>query len=175
MCEDAKEVRISRAGMERARHKVNRTSNIGSALAVAFAVFIVDRLLKFAVESFMRVGESVTVIPGLLRLTYVTNPGGAFGTLSGRGILLIVGSLLAVFMVLYILATGKTSRLVGVGCGLILGGTVGNLFDRLVSGQVTDYLGLFYVFNAADFAIIFGLATLLLAALRGRGPGKKRA
>lgn len=150
---------------------MNRTSNIGSALAGAFTVFIVDRLLKLAVESYMRVGESVTVIPGLLRLTYVTNPGGAFGSLPGRGILLMVGSLLAVCMVLYILATGKTSRLVVAGCGLILGGTVGNLYDRVASGQVTDYLSLFYVFNAADFAIIVGLGVLLLAALRSRRHG----
>lgn len=150
---------------------MNRTSSIGRALAVAFAVFIVDRILKLAVESFMRVGESVTVILGLLRLTYVTNAGGAFGSLPGRGVLLIVGSLLAVGMVVYILATGKTSKFATVGCGLILGGTVGNLFDRVVSGQVTDYLSLFYIFNAADFAIIVGLGALLLASLLGRGRG----
>ena len=150
---------------------MNRTSNIGSALSVAFIVFIVDRVLKLTVESFMRVGESVTVIPGLLRLTYVTNPGAALGTLPGRDVLLVVGSLLAVCVAMYILVTGKISRLVAVGCGLILGGTVGNLFDRVVSGQVTDYLSLFYVFNAADFAIIAGLGALLLAALRGLGRG----
>lgn len=144
---------------------MNRTGSVGGALAVAFAVFIVDRMLKLAVESYMRAGESVTLIPGLLRLTYVTNPGGAFGSFPGRGALLMIGSLLAVGVVTYILVTGKASRLVGVGCGLILGGTAGNLFDRILSGQVTDYLSLFYVFNAADFAIIAGLGALFVAAL----------
>ena len=148
---------------------MNRTSNIGSALAVALGVFVVDRICKLAVEGFMRVGESVTVIPGLLRLTYVTNSGGAFGTLPGRGVLLTVGSLLAVGVVVHILLRGKTSRIVVGGCGLILGGTVGNLFDRVISGRVTDYLSLFYVFNAADFAIIAGVGALLVVALGGTG------
>ncbi|MGB3684131.1 MAG: signal peptidase II [Rubrobacteraceae bacterium] len=153
---------------------MNRTSNIGSALAIAFGVFIVDRVLKLAVESFMRVGESVTIVPGLLRLTYVTNPGGAFGTLPGQGVLLMAGSLLALGVVAYILFTDRISRLTGAGAGLVLGGTVGNLFDRVVSGQVTDYLSLFYVFNAADFAIIAGVGALLTAALRGQAAGRGR-
>lgn len=161
--------------MKSGTREVNRTSNIGSALAVAFAVFIVDRILKLAVESFIRVGESVTVIPGLLRLTYVTNSGGAFGSLPGRGVLLMVGSLLAVGVVVYILVTGKPSRFSTIGCGLILGGTAGNLFDRVVSGQVTDYLSLFYIFNAADFAIMAGLGALLLASLLVRGRGSTGA
>lgn len=155
-------------------YRVNRVTNIGGALAVALAVFIVDRILKVTVESFMRLGESVTVIPGLLRLTYVTNTGGAFGTLPGWGALLIVGSVLALGTVAYILIKGKASGLISVGCGLILGGTVGNLFDRIFSGRITDYLSLFYVFNAADFAIIAGIGALLVAALGGPGRQRRR-
>jgi signal peptidase II len=70
--------------------------------------------------------------------------------------------------VLWMLFSGPPSRLTSLGCGLILGGAAGNLLDRLATGEVTDYVhfSFWYIFNAADAAIVAGVATLLLAALR---------
>lgn len=144
-----------------------------AAFGIAFAVLVVDQALKRAVEGSLQVGQSVALIPGLLELTYAKNPGGAFGTLPGQSVVLLVGSLLAVAVVVWILFSGEPSRPTIAGCGLVLGGTAGNLLDRVVAGQVTDYLHLVYVFNAADFAIIAGVGTLLVAGLHGwrRGAG----
>ena len=138
------------------------------ALALAFAVFLVDQGLKKLIEGSMRLGESTPVIPGVLQLTYIKNGGGAFGILDGRGGLLLLGSVVAVAFVLWMLLEGPATRLMSAGCGLVLGGAAGNLFDRLTTGEVTDYVhfSFWYVFNAADVAVVIGVFVLLLATLR---------
>lgn len=118
----------------------------------------------------MQSAESVVLLPGVLDLTYIGNPGGAFGLFGGRSLLLLFASLLAVAAVYWVLATGKSSRTLMAGAGLIIGGTASNLLDRVVARQVTDYLRLSvfpYIFNVADVAIIVG-AGLLLAGLLSR-------
>jgi signal peptidase II len=139
------------------------------ALALALVVFVVDQEIKSAVEGSMRVGESIALVPGFLSITYIKNDGGAFGILSGSQILLLVGSTVAVVVVLWMLLSGKPTRLTTLGCGLILGGAAGNLLDRLTAGEVTDYVhfSFWYIFNAADAAIVVGVGLLLLSALRG--------
>ena len=88
----------------------------------------------------MRLGESVPVIEDLLYLTYIKNPGGAFGILGGQGTVLLLGSAVAVAFVLWMLLAGPPNRLTAIGCGLVLGGAAGNLLDRLAEGEVTDYV-----------------------------------
>jgi signal peptidase II len=138
------------------------------ALGLALAVFLLDQGLKAIVENSMRTGESHTVIPGLLSITYVRNDGGAFGILGGSQLLLMAGSVVAVGVVLWMLLDGGSSRLTILGCGLILGGAAGNLLDRLSTGEVTDFVhfSFWYVFNAADAAITVGVAALIFSALR---------
>jgi signal peptidase II len=141
------------------------------ALGLALAVFLLDRGLKAVVESSMRPGESIPVIPGFLSITHVRNAGGAFGILGGSPSVLLVGSIVAVGIVLWMLFAGKSSRVATLGCGLILGGAAGNLLDRLSTGEVTDYVhfSFWYVFNAADAAITVGVAALLLSAFYPAG------
>jgi signal peptidase II len=83
-------------------------------------------------------------------------------------LILLVGSTVAVVVVLWMLLSGRPSTLTMLGCGLILGGAAGNLLDRLSSGEVTDYVhfSFWYIFNAADAAIVAGVGLLLLSALR---------
>jgi len=143
------------------------------ALAIAVFVFVVDRGLKALVESSMRLGESIPLIPGFLSLTYIRNDGGAFGILGGSRVVLLLGSAVAIGVVLWMLFSGSSSRLTSLGCGLILGGAAGNLLDRLTTGEVTDYVhfSFWYIFNAADAAIVVGVAILLLSALRPQEKG----
>ena len=141
------------------------------AFALALAVFLVDQGIKALVERTMRLGESVTLVPDLLYLTHIKNAGGAFGILSGQATVLLVGSAVAVAFVLWMLLAGPPTRPTVAGCGLVLGGAAGNLLDRLASGAVTDYVHFtfWYIFNAADAAIVAGVGLLLLAAF---GPEK---
>lgn len=147
---------------------MSRRTGALAALTLALAVFLVDRGLKSVVEGSMRLGESIVLIPNFLSITYIKNEGGAFGILAGNRSLLLAGSALAVGVVLWMLLAGRPSKLTAFGCGLILGGAAGNLLDRLSSGEVTDYVhfSFWYIFNAADAAIVVGVAALLLAALR---------
>lgn len=137
------------------------------ALALAGLVFGLDQILKLLVERSMSLNESIPLIPDFLSLTYIHNDGGAFGILGGSQVLLLVGSLVAVAVVLWMLVSGPPSRLTTVACGLILGGAAGNLADRLTSGYVTDYVhfDFWYIFNAADVGIVSGVLLLLFTAL----------
>ena len=145
-----------------------RRADLLVALGLALAVFVLDQGLKSVVEASMRAGESIPVVPGFLSITHVRNDGGAFGILGGSQLLLLVGSVVAVGVVLWMLFAGQRSRLATLACGLILGGAAGNLLDRLTTGEVTDYVhfSFWYVFNAADAAITVGAALLLLSTFR---------
>ena len=138
------------------------------AVVLTVAVFAVDQGLKWYVEDAMRVAESIEVVPVILTFTHIKIDGGAFGLLAGRGVILLAGSAVAVAVVVWMLFAGAPSRVTAVACGMILGGAAGNLLDRLQSGAVTDYVhfSFWYIFNAADAAIVAGVALLLLASLR---------
>jgi signal peptidase II len=153
------------------KRRGDRTGGLLRALATAALVFAVDQVVKAVVESSMRVGESIPLVPGLLSLTHIKNDGGAFGILGGSQLVLLAGSAVAVGVVLWMLLSGPTSRATTYGCGLILGGAAGNLLDRLTAGEVTDYVhfSFWYIFNAADAAITVGVGLLLLSALRPEG------
>lgn len=151
---------------------MSRLSAVLAAGGLGLLVFVLDQIAKRVVEGALGLGESVAVIPGVLRLTHIKNPGGAFGILDGSQVILLAGSVLAVAVVLWMLLASPPSRLTALGCGLVLGGAAGNLLDRLTNGEVTDYADLQFwplrewpIFNAADTAIVLGVALLLLAAL----------
>jgi signal peptidase II len=167
--------RITPAVENLPRHKehatTSRRTGLLIALGLALAIFILDQGLKAVVEGSMPPGESIPVIPGFLSITHIRNDGGAFGILGGSQLVLLLGSIVAVGVVLWMLFSEQSSRLTTLGCGLILGGAAGNLLDRLTNAEVTDYVhfSFWYVFNAADAAITVGVAALLLAALRPAG------
>lgn len=151
---------------------MRRGSGLLVALVLALAAFVADQGSKRLVEGSLRIGESVPALDGVLRFTYIKNPGGAFGILDGSQLVLVIGSFVAVAAVLWMLLAGPPPRLTVLGCGLILGGAAGNLFDRLTAGEVTDYMDLQFwpleqwpIFNAADTAIVVGVAALLISSL----------
>ena len=148
-------------------------------LFLAFAVFLLDQASKAVVAQWLVQGETRRLIPGLFNLTHVHNRGAAFGLLanvtSSVVLILLVGfSVAALVLVLSLLWRGPASRLAGWGLGLILGGALGNLFDRLYAGSVVDFLdfhlGPYHwpAFNLADSAIVVGAAVLMAEVLRSR-------
>ena len=147
-------------------------------LLLALVIFLLDQASKALVARTLAVGELRRVIPGFFNLTHTRNPGAAFGLLSNSDspwtvAFLILVSVAALALVGSLLWRGP-ARLAGVGLGLILGGALGNLFDRLQAGSVVDFLD-FHVggyhwpaFNLADSAIVVGAAALLAEVLRSR-------
>lgn len=145
----------------------------------AAAVYGVDRVTKVLAEVHLRDRPPVEVIPGVLQLRFTTNPGGAFGLFGGMAWLFAAVS--AVVIVAVVLSSRRIpATSTAVGLGLVLGGAVGNLTDRVIrgpgfSGEVVDFVDLHVwpVFNAADSAIVVGAAILVLTGLgRDRPPGR---
>lgn len=139
---------------------------------VAGAVYVIDRLTKLLAERTLQGGPPVEIIPGVFSLRFTTNPGGAFGLFGGLTWLFVTTSLV-VMVVVVVASVNLPGRTSAVGLGLVLGGAVGNLTDRVIrgpgfSGEVVDFLDfhLWPVFNMADSAIVLGAAVLLLYSLR---------
>ncbi|MDR1960976.1 MAG: signal peptidase II [Gracilibacteraceae bacterium] len=131
------------------------------------AIFIADRAAKYWVRGHMDIGESVSIIPNFFHLTYIMNPGAAFGFLSGQGWLFVVTGLLALGALIVFRRRVAALPAAAQCCvGLIAGGALGNLFDRLTLGEVVDFLDFkiwSYIFNLADSAIV--VSGILLCAL----------
>ena len=145
---------------------------------MALAVAGLDQLLKALAQHYLA-GQGMELIPGLADLVLIYNKGAAFGSFAGlaQGRWLLIGlTLLAVAIILWVVARGSLAqgRLALTCLGLVLGGAVGNLIDRLRTGLVVDYvylhLGPYYwpAFNLADAAITIGGAVLAVQILRGK-------
>ena len=139
-------------------------------LLLAVAVIAADQLTKWWAVSTLP-GNPIELIPGVLFLRYVTNPGAAFGLLPGAGSFIALGAVAAVVRI--VLGVHRLpGRLEAVAMGLVLGGALGNLGDRLfrgpglLDGRVVDFVDFEYfpAFNVADSAITVGAALALLAA-----------
>ena len=121
-----------------------------------------DQLTKYLVRTNLLLGESWPD-EGFLRLTHGTNSGSAFGLFSSLTPLLIVASLVAIGFLIYFYRTHALPRpLLRFAIGMILGGAVGNLIDRLRVGSVVDFIdvGPWPIFNVADSSIVVGMALL---------------
>jgi len=131
---------------------------------IALLIVVADQLGKLWIRSNLAVGESVFEL-GFFRLTHVSNTGAAFGIFRGHTLPLTVVScvgiaLLLLYAFLFYRQFPQLDRwLAWTGLGLILGGTIGNLIDRLRLGYVTDFIdfGFWPAFNVADSAIVIGV------------------
>lgn len=133
-------------------------------LGIGILVFVIDQLVKHLVVSTMHLGQSLPVIKGIFHITYVLNPGAAFGMLEHQRWFFIVVALAAVLLgVAFYKKLQQESFLMRSGAGLLLGGAVGNLADRIQSGLVVDFLDfrIWPVFNIADVAICAGAGILI--------------
>lgn len=138
---------------------------------VAIVVFGLDRLSKAAVLSQFVPGESRLVVPHLLWWTYVQNNHGAFGLFGSSPLLLILLALIVLGVFAFAFKDQvRRSALVRVAFGMILGGAVGNIVDRLQHQWVVDFIDFKTiwpnVFNVADSAITIGVLLLVLSSLR---------
>jgi signal peptidase II len=153
---------------------------------IALLVVCFDQSAKWLVARSLALHDSTVIIPGLFRLTHVQNRGAAFGLFSDslsewKIAILISFSLIALVVVSALLWKNSHSMsTTGVALALILGGAVGNLWDRLISGHVVDFLD-FYIgsyhwpaFNIADSAIVVGALLLVAEILLAKSPTEQK-
>src|SRR5882672_3558391 len=154
---------------------------------IAFFVVLLDRLAKLAVERKIPLHDGIQIIPGFFRLTHLENRGAAFGLFADspsqwKVAILVLFSVVALVVVSVLLwKSSHAMSTTGVGLALILGGAIGNLWDRLAAGHVTDFL-LFYIgtyqwpaFNVADSAIVVGAGLLVFEILCTKTPAQEKA
>jgi len=159
--------------------------------ALASLLLLLDQLTKIAAHAWLRGRDVVVVVPDLLNLGYSRNPGGLFGYFRDlpdpwRALLLTLLPIVAIGLIVrFLLRHPAADRPTLFGLAAILGGATGNLVDRLLRGEVIDFIDVYVAapaladplvrwfgtahwptFNLADSAIVTGAGLLLLAALR---------
>ncbi|MFH1784431.1 MAG: signal peptidase II [bacterium] len=136
---------------------------------IALVLLILDQISKYIIANNMLPGESLPVINNIFHITYVENTGAAFGILKGQNFFFIVISIIAIVYIVFFSkkALGRTI-LPTVSLGIILGGILGNLADRLRLGCVVDFLDfqIWPVFNVADSGISVGAALLIIYLIK---------
>ncbi|MBU2102075.1 MAG: signal peptidase II [Candidatus Omnitrophota bacterium] len=158
------------------RGKRNQRIRIRVTWLTAALVFLADLALK----NYLRVnyaGESIPLVPNILHCTVVFNTGAAFGILQGKTTALAYTTIFFIILFLnFIKREGKGHLLFTIACGLIIGGALSNLFDRLVFGFVIDYIDIrvWPVFNLSDSCISVGAALLFLDSFRSKKPGSTK-
>ena len=150
-----------------------RSRRYGLMTLIVLTVVVLDQLTKWLVTSMMRLHESISIIPDLFSLTYIRNSGAAFGILAGshagfRLVFFGLTSMLALALLGTIYVRLSPADWIGqVSVASIFGGAVGNLIDRIRSGEVIDFLDFSLLghhwpaFNVADAAITVGVCFLI--------------
>jgi len=148
-----------------------RATRWGLFLGIAVVVVIVDQLSKAWLVANVAQGDAIDVVGDWLRLIHGRNDGGLFGLFQGSAIVLAIASLAVIGLIVAYHARARPSIVLSVALGLLLGGAIGNLIDRIRYGYVVDFVDAgigdirFYTFNVADSAISVAILLLILLAL----------
>ena len=166
---------------------MTKNSARSTYLLIAFTVVLVDRWTKHAVAQRIRLYSHIQIIPGFLRLTHTENTGAAFSLFADspapwKTTMLIGFSVIALVVVAILLWKNHPAHVAtGVGLSLIMGGALGNLWDRLARGRVVDFLLVYVkqyqgpVFNLADSAIVIGAGLLILEILFHKSSAREKS
>jgi signal peptidase II len=162
-----------------------RRSSLPWLLLISALVIVLDRLSKIWITRHVELGHAITVIPKVFRITHVLNDGAAFSLFADsatpehvRWALIAFSTLAALAVLIVLLRMGRSFTLTTLALSLVLGGAVGNDYDRIRFASVVDFLEVHIFsyhwpdFNVADSAIVTGACLLLLDALL---PKKKSA
>jgi signal peptidase II len=180
---------------EKADQFFSRYPRLKVFIIVSVSVIAVDHVVKWIVKSTMRLNQTIPVIGDFFTLSYIHNSGIAFGMLDSSASpyktpLLILVSFVALGIILYIfLSLPRSIRFASLSMGLIFGGAIGNIVDRVVRGEVIDYLDVDFpdisipvlnirmsrwpTFNVADSCVLVGIVILLVIIIRQGGQAEQ--
>lgn len=146
--------------MKKNKNKVYLTSVI---------VLLIDQIVKLLIKTNMNLNEEISIIPNFFSIQYLKNTGAAFSILENQTILLAITSIICISVIIYYLKKEENlTTAMYLSFGLVLGGILGNLIDRIVYQGVIDFLSFqifnynFPVFNIADIGITIGVLLLII-------------
>ncbi|MFF2016661.1 signal peptidase II [Paenibacillus sp. NPDC058177] len=147
---------------------------------IALIAFLIDQATKYVIATRLELGEQIPVIGNFFLITSHRNRGAAFGILEGQQwFFILVTIVVVVGIVWYLNKVKATRKLLPTALGLVLGGAVGNFLDRMLNGEVVDFLQFnfgsytFPIFNVADSCIVIGVALIILDSLRDMKGGEE--
>lgn len=141
-------------------------------LFLIFIIFLIDQITKIIISNNINLNGSVTVIKNFFSLTYVKNTGAAFGFFSGKTLLItIISIFIFIYLLMELIKNKSNIKIINLSFSFILGGLVGNLYDRIVLGYVRDFMDFtifnkgFAIFNIGDIFIVVGCFMFIIGAL----------
>lgn len=149
---------------------------------IAVVMIVIDQWTKYLVIENMTIGESIPVIENIFYLTSHRNPGAAWGILQGQMWFFYIITLIVVGIIIYYIEHyAKTNRLLGISLGLVLGGAIGNLIDRVRFQEVVDFVDVYIfsydypIFNVADSSLVVGVILIGIITLFEEARKDKKA
>lgn len=143
-------------------------------LPITIMSLLLDQLIKTIIINNMNLFDSINIINNFFSVTYVRNTGAAWSILSGNVFFLILISIIALVLIyIYFIKNKKLTKLENISYGLLIGGILGNLIDRIIHGYVIDYLDFkiinydFPIFNIADISIVVSIILIGITLLVG--------
>lgn len=146
-------------------------------LIISGIIILIDQISKYFISSILNTKESIIIVKHFFYLTYLHNRGAAWSLFDGMTVLLIFCGIFATYIVYSYINEFKENKRNNLAFGLLLGGIIGNLIDRIIFGFVRDFLDFkifsydFPIFNIADVAIVIGVCLLIYAIIKGEDYG----
>ena len=137
-------------------------------LVLALAIVLIDQLSKFYIQAHMMPNMSIPVIQDVFHITYILNPGAAFGLFEHQTIVFVIIAILMIAAVIYFYPQiPRQYRLLRFGIGLMVGGAIGNVIDRIKTGYVVDFFDfrIWPIFNVAGMGIVCGVGCIIFTIL----------
>ena len=137
-------------------------------LLLALFIIVVDQLFKYYIQTYMMLGMSIPIIQDVFHITYILNPGAAFGLFENQTTFFVIIAVCMVIAAIYFYPKiPEQYSLLRFGTGLIVGGAMGNVIDRIKTGYVVDFFDfrIWPIFNIADIGIVCGVGCIIFTII----------
>ena len=153
---------------------VKQMKKLKNIFIISIVIFLVDQMTKLLIYNNSSLDNSVNIIPNFFSITYTKNYGAAWSIMQNQRLFLIMISLAALLLICYIMyKEKKINKYQNMYYGFLIGGIVGNLFDRIIHGYVIDFFDFnifgynFPIFNISDIFIVVGIIMVIIETFLG--------